>query len=94
MTQLRRLPRGAERARVSEYRIDEKHGDAYTVWKEMGSPQEPSTEQVEKLGVAGQVQPVDLHAESDGRSGDTSLSFELPREGMSLICLDWGKRAR
>jgi xylan 1,4-beta-xylosidase len=87
------LPADTGPVRVTQYRIDDHYGDAYTVWKAMGSPQDLSHEQIEKLKAAGQLQPVDLPARSEGRSRATSFSFELPRQGMSLIQLSWRQRA-
>ena len=36
------LPKGVSRVRLTHYRIDDAHSNAYTVWKAMGSPQNPS----------------------------------------------------
>jgi xylan 1,4-beta-xylosidase len=43
------LPRGVERVLVSHYRTDDTHSNAYTLWKALGSPQHPTTEQYEQL---------------------------------------------
>jgi len=47
------LPVGVGRALLQEYRIDETHSNAYTVWKGMGSPQSLTVEQISELRAAG-----------------------------------------
>ena len=44
------------RVLVRHYRIDQDHSNAYTVWKQMGSPQKPKHEQYRTLEAAGQLQ--------------------------------------
>ena len=39
------LPANAERVLLRHYRIDEGHSNSYTVWKQLGSPQDPTPEQ-------------------------------------------------
>src|SRR5688572_823184 len=39
--------------RVTEYRIDEGHSNAFAAWKKMGSPQKPSAQQYAELEKAG-----------------------------------------
>ena len=43
------LPKGVSRVRLTHYRIDDAHSNAYTVWKAMGSPQIPSPVQIAEL---------------------------------------------
>src|SRR5437016_1617104 len=43
------VPTGAKHVLLRHYRIDQKHSNAYTVWKEMGSPQSPTPEQYARL---------------------------------------------
>jgi xylan 1,4-beta-xylosidase len=43
------LPPAASRAVVRHYRIDLTHSNAYSTWKEMGSPQQPTPEQYRRL---------------------------------------------
>ena len=50
------LPVGVKQVRVREWRIDETHSNAYTVWKAMGSPAHPDAEQAAKLEAAGKLQ--------------------------------------
>jgi xylan 1,4-beta-xylosidase len=41
---------------VHQYRIDKEHSNSYELWKKMGSPQNPSSEQIKALERAGQLQ--------------------------------------
>ncbi len=86
------LPRTASRVRMRQFRVDEEHGDAYRVWQSMGSPQQPTPEEVEKLQAAGQLQLLSAPEWKPTKAGETRLSLTLPRQGVSLIQLDWGPR--
>jgi xylan 1,4-beta-xylosidase len=69
---------------VTHTRVDETHGDAFTVWASRGSPQAPSTDDLAAL--RGAMEPVVSSSEQLSASDQTiSLSFELPRFGVSLI---------
>ncbi|MBV9038418.1 MAG: beta-xylosidase, partial [Acidobacteriaceae bacterium] len=50
------VPAEAKRVLIHHYRIDNDHSNAYTVWKQMGSPEHPSAEEYAKLETAGQLQ--------------------------------------
>src|SRR5437879_3258000 len=43
-------------ALVEHFRIDARHSNAFTAWKQMGSPQSPSSEQYDQLQSAGHLQ--------------------------------------
>jgi xylan 1,4-beta-xylosidase len=83
------LPRGLTRARVTHYRIDEGHSDAYTAWKQMGAPQHPSAAQIAKLKAAGRLQSFRAPASTKVHAGEATLSVSLPRQALSLIRLGW-----
>ena len=46
--ELEGLPKDTTHVLVRHYRIDQDHSNAYTVWKNIGSPQQPSAEQYAK----------------------------------------------
>jgi xylan 1,4-beta-xylosidase len=70
---------------VKHTRVDDTHGDAFTVWVSQGSPQTPSAEELAALREA--MVPVVLDPEQVAPVvGDAaSLSFSLPRFGVSLL---------
>jgi xylan 1,4-beta-xylosidase len=83
------LPAGAQRVLLSHYRIDANHSNAYSVWKVMGSPQNPTPDQQRQLEVAGQLQLLDSPNWLWNQSGTASINFDLPRQAVSLIRLEW-----
>ena len=86
---IRGLPRDAKRILVRHYRIDQNHSNSYTVWKAMGSPQSPSTEQYEALRAAGQLQLLESPVWVDSNDGVVRLEFSIPGESVSLIEFSW-----
>ena len=74
---------------VRHYRIDRDHSNAYTVWKEMGSPQNPTPEQYARLEAAGQLQLLTSPEWIGAKDGQVELSATLPRQAVSLIQVSW-----
>jgi xylan 1,4-beta-xylosidase len=74
---------------VQHYRIDNDHSNAYAVWKQLGSPQQPSPEQYARLEAAGQLQLLTSPAFVHAKGGALTLEFDLPRHAVSLVRLSW-----
>jgi xylan 1,4-beta-xylosidase len=89
-TQLKvKLPEGfGAQARLTHYRIDDAHSNAYTKWVQLGSPQTPGPEMLAQLRTAMQLQTLEPVRTVNGESGSVTLDFELPRFGLSLIILE------
>jgi xylan 1,4-beta-xylosidase len=83
------LPGTVRRVLVRHYRIDQTHSNAYTAWKQMGSPQQPTPEQYDALEAAGQLQLLESPAWREIQDGSAKLSFTLPRQGVSLVQVSW-----
>jgi xylan 1,4-beta-xylosidase len=83
------VPPQARRVQLRHYRIDRDHSNAFTVWKEMGSPQTPTPEQYARLKAAGQLQLLDSPRWVDVKNGAIVLDFPLQRQGLSLVELSW-----
>jgi len=82
--------RGAPgQVQVHHYRIDNEHSNAYTVWKQMGSPQQPSAEQYARLEAAGQLQLLTSPVWRATQQGALTMEFDLPRHAVSLVRLTW-----
>ncbi|HTE44249.1 MAG TPA: hypothetical protein VK636_03305 [Gemmatimonadaceae bacterium] len=83
------LPIVSGDARVTHYRIDDTHSNAYAEWKRMGSPIAPTRPQYDQLEAAGQlgqlVAPSPVHV-ADRKA---TINFMLPRQGVSLIVIEW-----
>ena len=82
------LPGAASGARVTHYRIDETHSNAYGEWKRMGSPIAPNDAQYARLLEASKLATI-VQAAARGTGGGSELTFSLPRQGVSLLVLDW-----
>jgi xylan 1,4-beta-xylosidase len=83
------LPAGATRGVFEHFRIDSNHSNAFTAWKEMGSPQSPSPAQYERLRDEGQLQLLSSPQWMSIEKGVAHLQFALPRQGLSLVRLAW-----
>ena len=78
----------AEVVRVSHYRIDDTHSNAYTKWLELGSPQNPTVEMIAQMKEAMQLQLLEPPMLLDVPDNEVTLNFDLPRSGLSLIILE------
>lgn len=74
---------------LSHYRIDQENSNSYTMWKSMGSPQKPNEEQIKILEKYGQLKLYDSPRWIKLDESKTTLKFKLPRQGVSLIKLEW-----
>ncbi|MGB8032183.1 MAG: beta-xylosidase [Terracidiphilus sp.] len=83
------IPAGVKRVLLQHYRIDEIHSNAYTTWKNMGSPQSPTAEQYAQLKAAGQLQLITSPAWLDVDNGRVTVDTNLPRQAVSLLRLKW-----
>ena len=83
------IPAGVARILVTQYRIDDTHSNAYTLWQQMGSPQHPNAQQYSQLQAAGQLQLFTSPAWLEVRKGIAELSANMPREGIALFQLSW-----
>jgi len=83
------IPSSARRVLVRHYRIDQEHSNAWTAWKKMGSPQQPTPEQYAALEAAGQLQELASPLWLDLEENEAKLSFTLPRQAVSLLQFSW-----
>ena len=83
------VPATATRVLLRQYRIDQDHSNAYSVWKALGSPQDPLPEQYARMEAAGQLTELDSPKWVSNAGGQVPISFVLPRQGVSLVELEW-----
>jgi xylan 1,4-beta-xylosidase len=83
------IPRTSQRVLVHHYRIDQTHSNAYTVWKDLGSPAAPTAEQYAKLESSGQLQLIGSPYWNELQDGAALLHFTLPLQAISLVELSW-----
>ncbi|TDD94709.1 GH39 family glycosyl hydrolase [Flavobacterium cellulosilyticum] len=74
---------------LTHYTIDSQHSNSYEVWKKMGSPQNPTSEQISILEKAGQLETVGNPQKLDVTLGNLVVDIVLPRQAVSLLKLDW-----
>ncbi|MEI6860691.1 MAG: beta-xylosidase [Verrucomicrobiota bacterium] len=85
------LPAAANgNVRLAHWRIDDEHSNAFTAWKKMGSPAGPNASQYRQLVAAGQLGTMaETPAAVVVTGGAATLEFVLPRQGVSLLVLEW-----
>jgi xylan 1,4-beta-xylosidase len=88
------LPANINRALLEHFRIDSTHSNAFTAWKDLGSPQQPTPEQYKKIESAGQLELLSSPEWMEVEKGTAHLHFDLPRQGLSLIRLGWTAETR
>ncbi len=81
------LPKG--KVIVQEYRIDKENCNSFEVWKKMGSPQNPTQEQITELEKAGQLKLYTSPEWIKTTTSKTIRKIELPRQGVSLLKFSW-----
>jgi xylan 1,4-beta-xylosidase len=86
---IKALPKKVSRVRLSHYRIDDAHSNAYTVWKAMGSPQNPTPAQYAELKSKDGLQLLESPRWVDVQKGAVTISTDLPHHSISLLHLDW-----
>ncbi|HEV8084348.1 MAG TPA: beta-xylosidase, partial [Chitinophagaceae bacterium] len=79
----------AKKVKLTHYRIDSNHSNTYEVWKKMGSPQNPTAEQVAALEKAGLLQAMGNPENIKVQSGQAIINMSLPRQAVSLLKIDW-----
>ena len=80
---------GSDKVLMHHYRVDEAFSNSFTAWKKMGSPKKVDAEQFKTLERSGELQMLHSPEWKRAEGGKAVVSFELPRQGVSLIQLSW-----
>lgn len=84
------LPAELPTAKLTHHRVDETHSNAYATWLRMGSPVAPNSRQYRQLQQSAELATLtDAVGSAAVESGNASLRFTLPRQGVSLVTLQW-----
>jgi xylan 1,4-beta-xylosidase len=84
------LPVTPGEARLTHWRIDEMHSNAYAEWRRMGAPLAPTRDQYNVLLAASELAKLtDAPAAVPVARGGAVLRFALPRQAVSLLMLEW-----
>ena len=78
-----------KKIKMVEYRIDNDHSYSYEVWKKMGSPQNPTPQQIATLEKAGMLQTIGKPSNIKVLNGRADIKIQLPRQAVSLLQLSW-----
>ncbi|RZJ09774.1 MAG: beta-xylosidase [Rubrivivax sp.] len=73
--------------RVTQWRVDKQHANAFSAWQAMGSPAAPNATQYGQLEAASAMAPLTL-APLTVAKGRASVRFKLPRQGVSLLVIE------
>ncbi|MGO9480890.1 MAG: GH39 family glycosyl hydrolase [Candidatus Kryptoniota bacterium] len=79
----------ADKATLTQYRIDDEHSNSYEVWKKMGSPQNPSADQIATLEKAGQLETLSEPSEIKIIDSVATIRIQLPRQAVSLVKISY-----
>jgi xylan 1,4-beta-xylosidase len=74
---------------VTQYRIDDEHSNAYTLWKKMGSPQAPDKKQYEALEKKGKLEIIQKPFSVNIKNKRYQTTITLPRQAVSLVKISW-----
>jgi xylan 1,4-beta-xylosidase len=74
---------------IHHYRVDQQFSNSFEKWKAMGKPLQVTPEQYKELEDAGQLQLFTSPKWMNTNDGKAIVTFELPRQGVSLVKLTW-----
>lgn len=78
----------ARKVTLTQYVVDKQHSNSYELWKQMGSPQQPTPEQISQLEKAGQLQQTRISSEIV-QHGKLTVHINLQRQGVVLLKVEW-----
>jgi len=84
------LPKAASTVLVEHFIIDDDpNRNTYLAWQAMGSPDNPTAEQITQLQRTGQLQSADSPRWIECDSGKLEFDLELPSSSLSMARLSW-----
>ena len=86
------LPLQSGKVSLRQYRIDQDHGNAFTVWQRLGSPPQPTAKQYAEMEKAGQLTAFAAVETIAVKDGTAPLHLRLPRQAVALLVLEWHTR--
>ena len=73
------LPAKTSNGLVEHFRIDSAHSNAFTTWKEMGSPQSPDPGSIRTTGAGRTITTSDFSGMGAGHSGHGALAIDFAK---------------
>ena len=74
---------------LEHFIIDQKNSNSYSLWLKMGSPQNPTDDQVAQLEEAGQLKLASSPTWISIDNGKTTINLDLERQAVSLFRFTW-----
>ncbi|HEX2959496.1 MAG TPA: hypothetical protein VHO70_21860 [Chitinispirillaceae bacterium] len=81
------LPFPKGKVQVTHFRVDSTHSNAYRIWLQNGKPRSPSTDLLNKMREASDLELLNPIDTIDFTGAAYTKSFALPRQGLSLVLL-------
>jgi len=79
----------AKNVTLTEYRVDQTHSNAFTLWEKWGQPRNPTAAQMKELEAAAQLQSAIENQPLTVIDGTATVHIALPRQAVSLLVLNW-----
>jgi len=83
------VSKSAKKAKVEIFRVDEENSNAFTAWKQMGSPQMPSKKQYSQLEKAGRLNDLGKAQWTLSENGKLEIPLPLPKQSLVLLRIAW-----
>ncbi|SDS30657.1 GH39 family glycosyl hydrolase [Actinopolymorpha singaporensis] len=74
--------------RVRHYRVDAEHSNAHTVWRALGSPQDPTGEELAEITARQGLEEFEPARTVEADAGGVSFEISLPLPAASLLSLE------
>ena len=84
---IRNIPDGP--VLMQHYRVDQELSNSYTMWQKLGAPHNPTGDEYRQVEAAGQLKLLTSPQWIQIAGNETYIRFFLPRQGVSLIQLEW-----
>ena len=75
--------------KVKRYLVDETHSNSFTAWQAMGSPQEPTAQQIAELEEACKLAELKEAPRFIEEENLSAVMVTLPRQGVTLLEMEW-----
>ena len=83
--QINNLPFSSDLISLKKYQIDSQNSNAYAKWKELGSPQDPTPEEIELIKKSECLALIEQGKIDQPPGNSLLLNFDLPGQSVSLI---------
>jgi xylan 1,4-beta-xylosidase len=77
--------------KLTHYRIDENHSNAYTIWKSMGKPYNPTEAQLHQIKSRQGLELFEPEKVIKAKENKITLPLQLPHHSVSLLVFEPGQ---